>query len=74
MAPQSSPPACEGMLRKPGVAARISVGVRTLERMISTGTFPGPDIKVSSRILLWRESTVQRWIEERAQRPKGGAS
>ena len=74
MNPPTSPPNAERTVRKQGVAERISVGVRTLERMISTGTCPGPDIKVSSRILLWRESTVQRWIEERAQRPKGGAS
>ncbi len=64
--------ACEQLLRKPAVAETIGVGVRTLERMVSTRVFPGPDIKIGSRLLLWRAPTVQGWIEEQAQRQRRG--
>ena len=72
MTPQISPPACEHLLRKPAVAQTIGVGVRTLERMVSMRAFPGADIKRGSRLLLWRPSTVQRWIEDESQRQRRG--
>jgi predicted DNA-binding transcriptional regulator AlpA len=63
---------CEQLLRKAAVAQTIGVGVRTLERMVSSRDFPGPDIKRGSRLLLWRPSTVQGWIEDEAQRQRQG--
>lgn len=70
--PNGIVPACEQLLRKPAVAQTLGVGVRTLERMVSTRAFPAPDIKIGSRLLLWRAPTVQSWIEEQAQRQRRG--
>jgi predicted DNA-binding transcriptional regulator AlpA len=55
---------CEQLMRKPAVAGTLGIGVRTLERMLTTKEFPPPDIKRGSRLLLWRPSTVQCWIED----------
>ncbi len=75
MNPPTSPTNSERTVRKQGVAERTGLGVRTIERLISMGKFPGADIKIGTRILLWRESTIQRWIEEQAERhKKGGVS
>jgi predicted DNA-binding transcriptional regulator AlpA len=63
---------CEQLLRKAAVAQTIGVGVRTLERMVSARSFPASDIKMGSRLLLWRPTTVQTWIEEQAQRQRRG--
>jgi prophage regulatory protein len=37
----------------------------TLYRMISDGTFPAPK-KIGSRAVAWLESSVARWIQEKA--------
>jgi predicted DNA-binding transcriptional regulator AlpA len=74
MTPQVNTLPCEQLLRKPAVAQAIGIGVRTLERMVSMRAFPGPDIKRGSRLLLWRPSTVQAWIEDEAQRQKRGGA
>jgi predicted DNA-binding transcriptional regulator AlpA len=65
---------CEQLLRKGAVAKSLGIGVRTLERMVSVRAFPGPDIKRGSRLLLWRPSTVQRWIEDESQLQKRGGA
>jgi predicted DNA-binding transcriptional regulator AlpA len=69
---QALPSACEQLLRKPAVAGLLGIGVRTLERMMATKEFPAPDIKRGSRLLLWRPSTVQSWIENQSQRLQRG--
>jgi predicted DNA-binding transcriptional regulator AlpA len=59
-------------MRKPAVAAALGIGVRTLERMVATREFPPADIQQGSRLLMWRASTVQRWIEDRSQGQRRG--
>jgi predicted DNA-binding transcriptional regulator AlpA len=68
--PASNP--CEQLLRKSAVAQSIGVGVRTLESMVSARAFPAADIKMGPRLLLWRPSSVQTWIDVQAQRQQKG--
>jgi predicted DNA-binding transcriptional regulator AlpA len=49
------------------VARILSMGKRTLERMIAAGEFPQADFRCR-RIARWRSSTVQAWIDARASR------
>jgi len=41
----------------------IPVGERTLDRWISEGTFPHPDISKGAKVRLWKRETVEAWIE-----------
>ncbi len=50
-------------------ANRAGMGTRTMWRLISTGRFANPDFRLGKRIVRWRASTVESWIE--AQRPPG---
>lgn len=50
--------------RKPVVAARIGVSVRTLERMAKDGEFPSP-VRVSAGRIGWKRSVVDAWIASR---------
>ncbi len=44
------------------VASLLSVGVRTVWRMVSCGNLPTP-IKLSSRITRWKLSEIEQHIE-----------
>ena len=44
------------------VSALIGIAPRTLWRLASSGRFPRPDVKVGARIVKWRRTTVERWI------------
>jgi excisionase family DNA binding protein len=61
---------CEQLLRPDDVARVLNIGKRTLERWLSSGRFPRPDIQVGPKICLWRPSTVQRWIEAETTKPR----
>jgi len=43
---------------------------RTLDRWISSGAFPRPDIRKGGKIRFWRRETVENWIN--AQTEGGG--
>lgn len=49
------------MLRIRDVARILTVGVRTLERLIADGKFPAPDRRAGC-IRIWRPETVQAWL------------
>lgn len=49
----------------------LPVGARTLDRWISAGTFPAPDLRLTGKALFWRREAVEAWIADRAQ--EGGA-
>jgi predicted DNA-binding transcriptional regulator AlpA len=48
----------------------VPVGERTLDRWISSGTFPRPDIAIGGKVRFWRRETIERWIDAQA----GGGS
>ena len=57
----------EAVLLKPAtVARRLEIGLRTLWRWVSTGEFPPPDLRRGPKIVRWRSSTVDAWIEANA--------
>lgn len=62
-------PASDGLVRPVAVARMLDVGVRTLWRWASDGTFPPPDVRVGTRVVRWRRETVDRWIEENTETP-----
>jgi len=56
-------PAVEPLLSKADVVAALGCEVRTIERMISSGRFPRPDVRVG-RLPRWKAETVNGWIAE----------
>lgn len=49
----------------------VPVGLRTLDRWISAGTFPPPDLRLNAKAVFWRRETVESWIERQAQEGGG---
>ena len=52
------------LLRLDEVLSYTGLSRSELYRKMQEGTFPG-SVKVSKRAVRWRESEVERWIEER---------
>jgi predicted DNA-binding transcriptional regulator AlpA len=48
--------------RKADLAAAIGISERTIERELSAGRFPRPDLKVG-KMPLWTPETIRRWVE-----------
>jgi predicted DNA-binding transcriptional regulator AlpA len=48
--------------RRKAIASVLSICVRTLDRMISSGNFPKPDIKIGKHPI-WKRATVERWMD-----------
>jgi predicted DNA-binding transcriptional regulator AlpA len=44
----------------------VPAGERTLDRWISSGTFPRPDIAIGGKVRYWKRETVEAWIEAQA--------
>jgi predicted DNA-binding transcriptional regulator AlpA len=55
------------LLRGDVVAERAGVSRSQLHIMVRTDRFPRP-IKLNSRVVLWPESEVARWLKERKER------
>ena len=55
-------PIIEPLLTVEGVASALSVNRRTVERMLSAGKLPGPDLRIG-RMPRWKAETIRRWIE-----------
>jgi predicted DNA-binding transcriptional regulator AlpA len=53
----------EPLIGKKEIATTLGVSVRLLERLISGGRFPAPDV-VFCRLPRWRSQTVRGWIEQ----------
>jgi predicted DNA-binding transcriptional regulator AlpA len=45
----------------------VPLGERTLDRWISSGTFPRPDISNGGKLRYWKRETVEAWIDAQAQ-------
>lgn len=46
------------------------IGLRTLDRHISAGQFPPPDLRLNIKAVFWRRETVENWIAAQAQEVK----
>jgi predicted DNA-binding transcriptional regulator AlpA len=44
----------------------VPAGERTLDRWISSGTFPRPDIAIGGKVRYWKRETIEAWIEAQA--------
>ena len=70
--PTPAPPTPEGLaplLRPQAVARALGISTRTLERLLSGGRFPAPDLRIG-RATLWRPATVRVWIDAEADRQR----
>ena len=45
----------------------VPAGERTLDRWISSGQFPRPDIAIGGKVRYWKRETVEAWIEQNAR-------
>ena len=45
----------------------LPAGGRTLDRWISAGTFPRPDISIGGKVRYWKRETVEAWIAAQAE-------
>lgn len=59
--------------RKPDVCERGRFSPSTLDRMVSRGEFPRP-MKLSPRLVGWREEVVDRWFLDREAASAEGGS
>ena len=55
----------EKMLRRQEVEARVGIARSTIYQWVSEGRFPAP-LKLGPRLIAWRESDLDRWLEARA--------
>lgn len=53
----------EKLLSLKDVCALISLGERTARRWLTTGALPPPDARLAGKLLRWRASTIQEWIQ-----------
>ncbi len=64
---QVPPPKPLPLLLKPtSVARELEIGIRTFWRWVSEGRFPQPDFRPNERVLRWKRSTVEKWVEDNA--------
>lgn len=45
----------------------LPAGARTLDRWISSGAFPRPDISIGGKVRYWKRETVEAWIDAQAE-------
>ncbi len=55
--------ASEDLLTSREVARRLSIGVKTLFRLVRAGVVPQP-IRLSRKILRWRVDEFERWLKK----------
>ncbi len=53
------------ILRRPEVEAYTGLSRSTIYAWMNEGEFP-PSVKLGSRLVGWRESDVQAWVDTRA--------
>jgi len=58
----------ERLLKLKEIADIVGVDQRTLHCRIASGGFPPADLRSGCRIVRWRASTVQFWIDARGDR------
>lgn len=57
----------EKLLRRPEVETRTGLSRSTLYDWMKRGEFPQP-VKLGTRLVAWRESDIDEWLESRQQR------
>ena len=57
----------ECILRRPDVEARTGLSRSTIYDWMKRGEFPKP-VALGSRMVGWRESDIQAWLEAREQK------
>jgi predicted DNA-binding transcriptional regulator AlpA len=45
----------------------VPAGERTLDRWISSGTFPRPDIAFGGKVRYWKRQTIEAWIDSQSR-------
>ena len=55
------------LLRRPQVEARTGLSRSTLYDWMKRGQFPQP-VKLGARLVAWRESDINAWLESRQKR------
>jgi prophage regulatory protein len=56
----------EKILRRRDVEAQIGLSRSTIYQAIADGEFPKP-IRIGKRAVGWPQSTISKWLSERAQ-------
>ena len=51
------------LVRREAIAKRLDIAPWTFDRLLSERKFPPPDVAVNAKLIRWRRSTVDRWIE-----------
>lgn len=54
------------ILRRKDVEELTGLSRSTIYRHVGAGTFPAP-IKLTERLIGWRESTISGWMDSRAE-------
>jgi len=52
------------LIRLPEVVEKVGLGKSTVWLWVKQHKFPKP-IKLSARVTVWKESDINKWIEER---------
>lgn len=60
----------ERLLRLPEVEASVGLKKSAIYAMVALGTFPKP-LRLTARAVVWQESLVQGWIQQRIQAAQG---
>jgi len=60
----------EVFLRRDQVLARVGFKKTLLYDLISAGEFPAP-IKISERVVVWREESVAAWQQAKIEAKRG---
>lgn len=45
----------------------VPTAERTLDRWVSSGAFPRPDIALGGKVRYWKRETIQAWIDAKAK-------
>jgi prophage regulatory protein len=56
-------------LRLPQVCSRVGLRPTRLYQLVGDGDFPAP-VRLGERAVAWVEGEVEKWIQERAARPR----
>lgn len=60
------------IIRWPEVKERVALSRTTVWRLIQQGTFPAP-VKLTDRLVGWREAEIASWLSDRGMAETGRA-
>ena len=55
-----------GLVRKKVVLQVLGISSTTLWRLLKSGRFPQPDLRLGERMPMWRAEDVRNWLAEGA--------